>query len=205
MDEASRGGVRPSTTDDLELQNGQTPKPVMSDTPWVRSLRGDLIKGYANWTVANRQNQLSNGQSLPQPEVTAAGITGSANGNAAFSMSQKSRTDYNEPDKDTLAASQVRSRNDLGSEFDKQGKPNEKLSNAHAELIVIQKLYDAGRTNGQILRMIVTGRDVCGDCSTAIPAAAHAAGLKAMIIYESSTGRTKYWVRDQNEELQYAK
>lgn len=70
---------------------------------------------------------------------------------------------------------------------------NEKMAGAHAEVVIIHKFADAGRTKGEYLYMVVNGRDVCGYCEKDIARAATAAGLEGIVIYETATGHTKYW------------
>jgi len=67
------------------------------------------------------------------------------------------------------------------------------MSEAHAELVVLEKLARKGQTAGQSLRMIVTHRAVCGHCRTDLAAAAKNAGLQDWTIFEEASGNTLYW------------
>ncbi|WP_437178720.1 cytidine deaminase-like fold-containing protein [Labrys neptuniae] len=184
----TQGGAPPTAAD--RPAKGQVPRPVTDTTPWYRLLRGTIIQGYADWTVETRRLQIQTGKQPTHPEVTAAGIIGST---TEFSMNQTSRHDYNDPDQDSLAAEAIRNDAKRVREAGNQPSANEKMANAHAEVIIIQKFADAGRTEGEHLYMVVNGRDVCGYWEKDIARATTAAKLEGLVIYETATGHTKYW------------
>jgi len=72
------------------------------------------------------------------------------------------------------------------------------MSTAHAEVGVIQQASNAGVAKGSNLTMTVAGEPVCTYCRGDIPAAAKAAGLKSLTIYEATTGKTYYWQPGMN-------
>ncbi|PRH85502.1 hypothetical protein C5L14_21170 [Labrys okinawensis] len=195
--DASQGGAAP-TVADYPL-DGEAPKPANDETSWVRFLRAAIIQGYADWTVRERQQQIETGIQQRQPDVTVAGVT---DGAPVFSMSQKARFDYNAADQDSLAADEVRLDKARRDKFGGRPMTNEALKNSHGEIVVIQKLHEAGQTEGKLLYLVVNGRDVCGWCERDIPRAASAAKLKGVIIYETATGHTKYWHPDMEEIMQ---
>ncbi|MEW9310490.1 cytidine deaminase-like fold-containing protein [Labrys neptuniae] len=184
----TQGGAVPTATDRPE--KGQVPKPVTDKTPWYRLLRGAIIQGYADWTVETRRQQIATGKQPTHPEVTTAGIVGNT---VKFSMNQKSRFDYNDPNQDTLAANAIRTDTQRIQDAGNETSPNEKMADAHGEVALIQKFADAGQTKGRFLHMVVNGRDVCGWCMVDIARAATAAELEGLVIYETATGNTKYW------------
>ncbi|MGO4338285.1 hypothetical protein AB4037_25530 [Labrys sp. KB_33_2] len=184
----TQGGAVPTATDRPE--KGQVPKPVTDKTPWYRLLRGAIIQGYADWTVETRRQQIATGKQPTHPEVTTAGIVGNT---VKFSMNQKSRFDYNDPNQDTLAANAIRTDTQRIHDAGNETSPNEKMADAHGEVALIQKFADAGQTKGRFLHMVVNGRDVCGWCMVDIARAATAAELEGLVIYETATGNTKYW------------
>ncbi|AMP00526.1 mafB19-like deaminase family protein [Collimonas arenae] len=73
------------------------------------------------------------------------------------------------------------------------GVVNGDMSTAHAEIGVIQQASNAGVANGANMTMTVTGEPICTFCRGDIPAAAEAAGLKSLTLYEATTGKTYYW------------
>lgn len=113
-------------------------------------------------------------------------------------MSQKARFDYNAANQDSLAADEVRLDKARRDKFGGRPMTNEALKNSHGEIVVIQKLHEAGQTEGRLLYLVVNGRDVCGWCERDTPRAASAAKLKGVIIYETATGYTKYWYPGHN-------
>ncbi|MDR0672218.1 MAG: hypothetical protein LBF93_00860 [Zoogloeaceae bacterium] len=70
----------------------------------------------------------------------------------------------------------------VAAKIEAQGKsfPNGTVADSHAEIGVIQQAYNAGKTQGAEMSMIVYGKDVCGYCKGDIAAAADVAGLKSL-------------------------
>ena len=60
--------------------------------------------------------------------------------------------------------------------------PNGNMADAHAEIGVIQQAYNAGKTQGKDMSMVVKGKDVCGYCQGDIAAAAQQARLKSLTV-----------------------
>lgn len=60
--------------------------------------------------------------------------------------------------------------------------PNATMADSHAEIGVIQKTYEAGKTKNASMSMILEGKDICGYCKGDIAAAAQIAGLKDLTI-----------------------
>ena len=73
------------------------------------------------------------------------------------------------------------------------------MATAHAEIGVIQQAHNAGVARGSHLTMTVTGKEVCPFCRGDIPAAASAAGLKQLTIYEAASGYTYIWKPGMNK------
>ncbi|WP_228757870.1 cytidine deaminase-like fold-containing protein, partial [Pseudomonas aeruginosa] len=75
--------------------------------------------------------------------------------------------------------------------------PNGNMADAHAEIGVIQKAFNEGKTVGSDMTMNVVGKDVCGYCRGDIAAAASKSGLKSLTIQAKYdiTGlpKTYYW------------
>ncbi|OPE14077.1 adhesin [Pseudomonas aeruginosa] len=75
--------------------------------------------------------------------------------------------------------------------------PNGNMADAHAEIGVIQKAFNEGKTVGSDMTMNVVGKDVCGYCRGDIAAAASKSGLKSLTIQakDDITGlpKTYYW------------
>jgi len=96
----------------------------------------------------------------------------------------------NEP---TLIAERVAAK----TEAEGKPHPNGTVADSHAEIGVIQQAYNAGKTQGSVMSMTVSGKDVCGYCKGDIAAAAHAAGLKSLTVQavDNVTGlpKTYYW------------
>ena len=79
----------------------------------------------------------------------------------------------------------------------KTGKqlPNGDMSTAHAEVGVIQQAYDAGKTQGASMNLLVEGKAVCGYCRGDVAKMAEKAGLESLTVEEAATGKTLYWER----------
>jgi len=123
-----------------------------------------------------------------KPKVTAKGSVGGVD---FEDVNQTAKVDV--VDKPTLIAERIAEKEAA------KGKalPNGTVANAHAEIGVIQRAFDAGKTKGQDMTMNVTGLDVCGYCKGDIAAAAQAAELKSLTVFaiDNVTGepKTYYW------------
>ena len=81
------------------------------------------------------------------------------------------------------------------------GDPNSNMANAHAEVAVIQRAYDAGLTKGQDMSIVVRGESVCNYClseTTGLRAMAEAAGLKSLTIIDTDAGVIRKWTPGDN-------
>ncbi|WGE82652.1 VENN motif pre-toxin domain-containing protein [Actinobacillus equuli subsp. equuli] len=81
--------------------------------------------------------------------------------------------------------------------------PNATDKTAHAEIEVIQKAFNSGKTKGATLEMRVEGKDVCGHCRKDIASIADKAGLSKVIVNATSDkdGRPKvyFWEKGMNQ------
>ena len=173
---------------DGTLQNiGQ--RPVDTNTALVKDLDAPQKEGVEEWKRKYRQYQLDNpGYTLPTIKVTATGYT---NGGPEFSVNQQSRTEDNDPNEPTLATEHVKKYNE--GKVVTSPPANSTMATAHAELVVLQRLFRKNQTKDQSLRMTVTDKAVCPYCQRDLPAAAEQAGLRDWTIFEKRTGYTLYW------------
>lgn len=96
--------------------------------------------------------------------------------------------DANSP---TLVADFVKQKSELSGKL----LPNSNMDNAHAEVALIQRAWEAGKTQGRDLTIEVEGKLVCGHCKSDLPAMAAASGLKSLTVKATENGvtRTVYW------------
>lgn len=77
--------------------------------------------------------------------------------------------------------------------------PNGNMADAHAEVGVIQRAYEAGLTKNADMVMTVKGKYVCDYCKSDVASMAKAAGLRSLSIYEMKSGRTLFWESGMNK------
>ncbi|NTX93395.1 MULTISPECIES: VENN motif pre-toxin domain-containing protein, partial [unclassified Pseudomonas] len=142
---------------------------------------------YNDLRAAQAKDQLI-GTTLPGAKapvtVTAEGSVG---GQVLVDTNQTARpTIVADPNKPTLIADLL-----------PPGSPNSTMANAHAEVAVIQRAFDAGVTAGQNMSIVVRGERICSFCrsSTNIMAAAERSGLNSLKLVEAESGRTFTWTR----------
>ena len=71
--------------------------------------------------------------------------------------------------------------------------PNGNMSNAHAEIGLIQQAYRAGETQNAEMVIDVWHQAVCGHCYGNVAIAAQNAMLKQLIVNEIHTGNSYIW------------
>ncbi|MDQ0395395.1 cytidine deaminase-like fold-containing protein [Labrys monachus] len=164
--------------------------------PWTKALFDAKTQAETDYALKARTYQMANpGKTLRKPDVFAVGRI---DDRTEYSVNQRSRPDYIDPNQDTLIGGHVR---DLLADTDRTQNANEKQSNAHAELAVLQKFYDSGLTQGGTLRMIVTGQDLCRFCLRDLPVAANNSGLQELTIYQEFSGKTLIWKKGSDKFL----
>jgi hypothetical protein len=122
---------------------------------------------------------------LPKPVVTA---TSTVNGRE-FKGTNQSARENPDPNKRTAIADEIES----GKKF-KEGNPNTNMSNAHAEIEVMQKAHDAGIANGSNMTIQLTGQDMCGFCRSNVAAMADKIGLNNLTVI-GPNGEMSTWVK----------
>ncbi len=122
------------------------------------------------------------------PQVIANGVI---NGKSFKDVNQSAK--IGSPNTPTLIADRVNSK----IQSDGKPRPNATIADSHAEIGVIQKAYDSGKTQGASMTMTVSGKDVCGYCKGDIAAAAQKSGLKSLTIkatdYETGKTTNYFW------------
>ncbi|WP_414501219.1 hypothetical protein [Zymobacter sp. IVIA_12111.31 C1] len=106
---------------------------------------------------------------------------------------QGNRPDFhlNENSRDTLI--KYRITNKESKRKDGKSLPNKNMATAHAEVGAIQQAFEAGKTAGNSMELIVTGEPICGYCTGDIAAMANLSGLKSLLIKEEYTGTVFFW------------
>lgn len=118
-------------------------------------------------------------------DITAEGTVG---GKEFFDTNQTARpVSQADPNKPTLVADLVST------------GPNSNMKNAHAEIAVLQRAYDAGVTTGADMAIVVRGvRDVCGFCRDVIWDMADRSGLNSLKVVDTFADVTWVWTRETN-------
>jgi len=91
-----------------------------------------------------------------------------------------------DPNKPTLIADKVT-----------PGDPNSNMANAHAEVAVIQRAFDAGLTRGKEMTIVVRGEAVCTYCRDYLGDMAAAAGLKKLTVVDTAGNKIRTWTPGQ--------
>ena len=150
-------------------------------------------EGMANAATTGKLNQQLANESLAAAGTDMSNIKvvaqGKIEGRVYIDTNQgaRSATNANAAESTLVPADRVATR------IPEHGAVNGDMSNAHAEIGVIQQASKAGVAKGADMTMTVSGEPVCGFCRGDIPAAAQAAGLKSLTIYEEKTGQTFFW------------
>ena len=122
------------------------------------------------------------------PQVIAEGVI---NGKSFKDVNQSAK--IGSPNTPTLIADRVNSK----VQSDGKPRPNATIADSHAEIGVIQKAYNSGKTQGASMTMTVSGKDVCGYCKGDIAAAAQQSGLKSLTVqatdYETGKTTNYFW------------
>ncbi|MBE2865690.1 hypothetical protein ILT25_16200, partial [Acinetobacter baumannii] len=71
--------------------------------------------------------------------------------------------------------------------------PNLTMKNAHAEIALIQRAYDAGLTKGETMQVLVRGKEVCDHCGQVMKTMYERSGLSKLIIHDTTSGTTTYY------------
>ncbi|ENW98230.1 DUF637 domain-containing protein [Acinetobacter sp. NIPH 298] len=99
-------------------------------------------------------------------------------GKYMFDTNQTARPEANRIDTPTLAA---------GSKVN-PNNPNLTMKNAHAEVALIQRAYEAGLTKGENMEILVRGKEVCSYCVEVMQPMYERSGLKQLTIYDTDRG-----------------
>ncbi|WP_423170848.1 cytidine deaminase-like fold-containing protein [Stenotrophomonas maltophilia group sp. CASM26] len=75
------------------------------------------------------------------------------------------------------------------------GHPNSNMSNAHAEIGLIQQAFEAGLAEGRDMSIVVRGKPVCDFCMSHIGLAAERSGLNSVRVLDTSSGKIHLWTR----------
>ncbi|HAV7119998.1 TPA: hemagglutinin, partial [Acinetobacter baumannii] len=96
------------------------------------------------------------GKTLPGAKAPIT-VTAESNigGKHMFDTNQTARPEVNRTNTPTLAA---------GNAKIDPSNPNLTMKNAHAEIALIQRAYDAGLTKGETMQVLVRGKEVCDHC-----------------------------------------
>ncbi|MGU0932200.1 cytidine deaminase-like fold-containing protein [Pseudomonas aeruginosa] len=149
------------------------------------------LGGAAAMALLGGRGSVGAGAKGATPVVTAEGRIG----NSVFTdVNQTARPAAQaNPNQPTLIADRV----DAKIAAKGTPHPNGNMADAHAEIGVIQKAFNEGKTVGSDMTMNVVGKDVCGYCRGDIAAAASKSGLKSLTIQakDDITGlpKTYYW------------
>ncbi|MGZ2807055.1 two-partner secretion system putative hemagglutinin TpsA2 [Pseudomonas aeruginosa] len=189
------GWLTPEETADLDRWN--------ASTSWLDRTAGRQLDpkekayllselgGAAAMALLGGRGSVGAGAKGATPVVTAEGRIG----NSVFTdVNQTARPAAQaNPNQPTLIADRV----DAKIAAKGTSHPNGNMADAHAEIGVIQKAFNEGKTVGSDMTMNVVGKDVCGYCRGDIAAAASKSGLKSLTIQakDDITGlpKTYYW------------
>ncbi|HHM4818055.1 TPA: two-partner secretion system putative hemagglutinin TpsA2 [Pseudomonas aeruginosa] len=189
------GWLTPEETADLDRWN--------ASTSWLDRTAGRQLDpkekayllselgGAAAMALLGGRGSVGAGAKGATPVVTAEGRIG----NSVFTdVNQTARPAAQaNPNQPTLIADRV----DAKIAAKGTPHPNGNMADAHAEIGVIQKAFNEGKTVGSDMTMNVVGKDVCGYCRGDIAAAASKSGLKSLTIQakDDITGlpKTYYW------------
>ncbi|MFU4839822.1 DUF637 domain-containing protein, partial [Pseudomonas aeruginosa] len=189
------GWLTPEETADLDRWN--------ASTSWLDRTAGRQLDpkekayllselgGAAAMALLGGRGSVGAGAKGATPVVTAEGRIG----NSVFTdVNQTARPAAQaNPNQPTLIADRV----DAKIAAKGTPHPNGNMADAHAEIGVIQKAFNEGKTVGSDMTMNVVGKDVCGYCRGYIAAAASKSGLKSLTIQakDDITGlpKTYYW------------
>lgn len=157
----------------------------------------DLLQGVAGVVLLGAGARVSRGIDRSKPEVVAKGKVSEVR---FRDVNQRARPLIrSEKRHPTLIAEKVNEKTaKAAKKAAKTGAavkkyPNGNMADAHAEVGVIQRAYEAGLTKNGEMVMTVKGRKVCDYCLSDVVNMAEAARLKSLTIYELEIGKTLYW------------
>ncbi|EPE0888425.1 DUF637 domain-containing protein, partial [Acinetobacter baumannii] len=109
------------------------------------------------------------GKTLPGAKAPIT-VTAESNigGKHMFDTNQTARPEVNRTNTPTLAA---------GNAKIDPSNPNLTMKNAHAEIALIQRAYDAGLTKGETMQVLVRGKEVCDHCGQVMKTMYERSGL----------------------------
>ncbi|EPM1673922.1 DUF637 domain-containing protein, partial [Acinetobacter baumannii] len=115
------------------------------------------------------------GKTLPGAKAPIT-VTAESNigGKHMFDTNQTARPEVNRTNTPTLAA---------GNAKIDPSNPNLTMKNAHAEIALIQRAYDAGLTKGETMQVLVRGKEVCDHCGQVMKTMYERSGLSKLIIH----------------------
>ncbi|EPL1316079.1 DUF637 domain-containing protein, partial [Acinetobacter baumannii] len=116
------------------------------------------------------------GKTLPGAKAPIT-VTAESNigGKHMFDTNQTARPEVNRTNTPTLAA---------GNAKIDPSNPNLTMKNAHAEIALIQRAYDAGLTKGETMQVLVRGKEVCDHCGQVMKTMYERSGLSKLIIHD---------------------
>lgn len=122
------------------------------------------------------------GKTLPGAKAPIT-VTAESNigGKHMFDTNQTARPEVNRTNTPTLAA---------GNAKIDPSNPNLTMKNAHAEIALIQRAYDAGLTKGETMQVLVRGKGVCDHCGQVMKTMYERSGLAKLIIHDTTSGST---------------
>ncbi|OTN12604.1 DUF637 domain-containing protein, partial [Acinetobacter pittii] len=122
------------------------------------------------------------GKTLPGAKAPIT-VTAESNigGKHMFDTNQTARPEVNRTNTPTLAA---------GNAKIDPSNPNLTMKNAHAEIALIQRAYDAGLTKGETMQVLVRGKEVCDHCGQVMKTMYERSGLAKLIIHDTTSGST---------------
>lgn len=122
------------------------------------------------------------GKTLPGAKAPIT-VTAESNigGKHMFDTNQTARPEVNRTNTPTLAA---------GNAKIDPSNPNLTMKNAHAEIALIQRAYDAGLTKGETMQVLVRGKEVCDHCGQVMKTMYERSGLSKLIIHDTTSGTT---------------
>ncbi|EPK9788351.1 DUF637 domain-containing protein, partial [Acinetobacter baumannii] len=117
------------------------------------------------------------GKTLPGAKAPIT-VTAESNigGKHMFDTNQTARPEVNRTNTPTLAA---------GNAKIDPSNPNLTMKNAHAEIALIQRAYDAGLTKGETMQVLVRGKEVCDHCGQVMKTMYERSGLSKLIIHDT--------------------
>lgn len=122
------------------------------------------------------------GKTLPGAKAPIT-VTAESNigGKHMFDTNQTARPEVSRTNTPTLAA---------GNAKIDPSNPNLTMKNAHAEIALIQRAYDAGLTKGETMQVLVRGKEVCDHCGQVMKTMYERSGLSKLIIHDTTSGTT---------------